>query len=162
MHYRRRLRSRIIVSFLLLGFGLTAAFALATLALRSRLEGQLLDNTLRDEANSLNVQVRTDPDRAVAAFEAIAATGRDALRQLRRTLGVLRSDGPQRQPQPGLEAVAQLHRHHRVQPQLPERSAEIQFGSREPEHVRGRGAVRRWRARVAHRPDHRCTIRHGV
>ena len=63
MHYRRRLRSRIIVSFLLLGFGLTAAFALATLALRARLEGQLLDNTLRDEANSLNVQVRADPDR---------------------------------------------------------------------------------------------------
>ena len=30
MHYRRRLRSRIIVSFLLLGFGLTAAFALAS------------------------------------------------------------------------------------------------------------------------------------
>ena len=30
MHYRRRLRSRIILSFLLLGFGLTALFAVAT------------------------------------------------------------------------------------------------------------------------------------
>ena len=61
MHYRRRLRSRIIVSFLLLGFGLTALFALATVALRNRLEGQLLDSTLQNEANSLNTQVRADP-----------------------------------------------------------------------------------------------------
>ena len=66
MHYRRRLRSRIIVSFLLLGFGLTAAFALATVALRNRLEGQLLDNTLQDEANSLNAQVRSAPDQRPA------------------------------------------------------------------------------------------------
>jgi signal transduction histidine kinase len=80
MHYRRRLRSRIIVSFLLLGFGLTAAFALATLALRARLEGQLLDNTLRDEANSLNVQVRSDPKRtpAFSFFDARTVSGRNA------------------------------------------------------------------------------------
>ena len=51
-HYRRRLRSRIIVSFLLLGFGLTAMFAFATVLLRNRLEGQLLDSTLLDEATS--------------------------------------------------------------------------------------------------------------
>jgi signal transduction histidine kinase len=63
MHYRRRLRSRIIVSFLLLGFGLTAMFAVASLALRNRLEGQLLDSTLQDEADSLNAQVRADPNR---------------------------------------------------------------------------------------------------
>ena len=63
MHYRRRLRSRIIVSFLLLGFGLTAMFAVATVALRNRLEGQLLDSTLQDEADSLNAQVRADPNR---------------------------------------------------------------------------------------------------
>lgn len=80
MHYRRRLRSRIIVSFLLLGFGLTAAFALASLALRARLEGQLLDNTLRDEANSLNVQVRSDPDRrpAFSFFDAGTFSDRNA------------------------------------------------------------------------------------
>jgi signal transduction histidine kinase len=80
MHYRRRLRSRIIVSFLLLGFGLTAAFALASLALRARLEGQLLDNTLRDEANSLNVQVRTDPKRppAFSFFDARTVSGRNS------------------------------------------------------------------------------------
>ncbi len=66
MHYRRRLRSRIIVSFLLLGFGLTALFAVATVALRQRLEGQLLDNTLLDEAESLHSQIRTDPTRQPA------------------------------------------------------------------------------------------------
>ncbi|CAN5115336.1 HAMP domain-containing sensor histidine kinase [soil metagenome] len=80
MHYRRRLRSRIIVSFLLLGFGLTAAFAVATVALRNRLEGQLLDNTLQNEANSLNVQVRTDPDRqpAFSFFDAGTVSDRTA------------------------------------------------------------------------------------
>ena len=66
MHYRRRLRSRIIVSFLLLGFGLTASFAVATILLRNRLEGQLLDSTLQDEANSLNAQVLANPDRPPA------------------------------------------------------------------------------------------------
>lgn len=62
MRYRRRLRSRIIFSFLLLGFGLTALFALASVALRNRLEGQLIENTLQKEVNSLNSQVRADPD----------------------------------------------------------------------------------------------------
>jgi signal transduction histidine kinase len=65
-HYRRRLRSRIILSFLLLGFGLTAMFAGASLVLRNRLEGQLLDSTLQDEADSLNAQVRADPNRPPA------------------------------------------------------------------------------------------------
>jgi signal transduction histidine kinase len=60
------------------------------------------------QAEAGPVVVHTDPDRAVAAFEAIAGTGRDALRQLRRTLGVLRSDAPQRQPQPGLADVPAL------------------------------------------------------
>ncbi len=52
MHYRRRLRSRIIVSFLLLGFGLTAAFAVATVMLRNRLEGSLVDTWLQSEATN--------------------------------------------------------------------------------------------------------------
>jgi signal transduction histidine kinase len=52
MHYRRRLRSRIIVSFLLLGFGLTASFAVATIALRNRLEGSLVDTWLQSEASN--------------------------------------------------------------------------------------------------------------
>src|SRR6266498_346103 len=48
------------------------------------------------QAEAGPVVVRSDPDKAEAAFDAIAATGRDALGQLRRTLGVLRSDGPAR------------------------------------------------------------------
>ena len=35
MRYRRRLRSRIILSFLLLGLGLTGLFAAATVVLRA-------------------------------------------------------------------------------------------------------------------------------
>ena len=46
MRYRRRLRSRIILSFFLLGFGLTALFATATVLLRERLEDQLIGEAL--------------------------------------------------------------------------------------------------------------------
>lgn len=62
MQYRQRLRTRIILSFLLLGFGLTALFALSSMALRGRLEGQLLDNTLQNEVDHLVEQVRADPN----------------------------------------------------------------------------------------------------
>ncbi|HEX7915940.1 HAMP domain-containing sensor histidine kinase [Rudaea sp.] len=44
--FRRRLRSRIIISFALFGFGLTALFAAATLYMRARLEDQLVNNDL--------------------------------------------------------------------------------------------------------------------
>ncbi|HET6603092.1 MAG TPA: HAMP domain-containing sensor histidine kinase [Xanthomonadaceae bacterium] len=49
MQYRHRLRSRIVISFLLLGFGLTALFAAATLFLRARLESQLVEDWLAAE-----------------------------------------------------------------------------------------------------------------
>lgn len=62
MHYRRRLRSRIIVSFLLLGFGLTALFAFATLALRNRLEGSLVDGWLQSEASNFLEFKRAHPE----------------------------------------------------------------------------------------------------
>ena len=58
---RRRLRTRIIVSFALLGFGLTALFAFAMLNLRNRLENQLIENTLQREVASLVKQVETRP-----------------------------------------------------------------------------------------------------
>ncbi|GAA0498662.1 sensor histidine kinase [Streptomyces stramineus] len=59
--------------------------------------------------------VRSDPDRAEQAFDAIAEAGRDSMVQLRRMLGVLK-DGPDatRSPQPtlsGLDAlVAEVRR----------------------------------------------------
>ncbi|MEV4130399.1 sensor histidine kinase [Nocardia sp. NPDC049707] len=50
---------------------------------------------------------RTDPDRADATFAGIADTGREAVRQLRRSLGALRGtdDLPH---QPGIEAIPDL------------------------------------------------------
>lgn len=44
--YRRRLRSRIILSFVLLGFGLTALFAFATNWTRNRVENQLVEDVM--------------------------------------------------------------------------------------------------------------------
>src|SRR5918993_2735629 len=61
MHYRRRLRRRIIVSFLLHGFGLTAACAVATVALRARLEGSLVDTWLQSEASNFLEFKRVNP-----------------------------------------------------------------------------------------------------
>ena len=58
---RRRLRTRVIVSFALLGFGLTAMFAVAMLYLRNRLENQLIENTLQREVANLVAQVETRP-----------------------------------------------------------------------------------------------------
>lgn len=46
------------------------------------------------QAEAGPVAVRTAPERAEAAFDAISETGRDAMVQLRRMLGVLREDAP--------------------------------------------------------------------
>lgn len=63
------------------------------------------------QAEAGPIAVRTAPDRAEAAFEAVAETGREAMTQLRRILGVLREDdggdGP-REPQPGLADLPAL------------------------------------------------------
>ena len=59
---RRRLRTRIIVSFALLGFGLTLLFAVAMLYLRNRLESQLIEKTLQREVASLVQHVETRPN----------------------------------------------------------------------------------------------------
>jgi signal transduction histidine kinase len=55
------------------------------------------------QAEAGPVAVRTDPQKAEAAFDAISEAGRDAMAQLRRMLGVLREDeepGAPRSPQP--------------------------------------------------------------
>src|SRR5687768_455500 len=62
MAVKQRLRSRLILSYLLLGFGLTALFALASVALRNRLEGQLIEDTLQKEVDDLVRQSRENPD----------------------------------------------------------------------------------------------------
>lgn len=63
------------------------------------------------QAEAGPVVVRSDPDRAVGAFDAIAGAGRDAMVQLRRILGVLRESSPPgagRVPQPMLAALPEL------------------------------------------------------
>ena len=63
------------------------------------------------QAEAGPVVVATEPARAAGAFEAISATGRQALVEMRRLLGVLRGDGdqaPSLAPQPGLADVGSL------------------------------------------------------
>jgi signal transduction histidine kinase len=63
------------------------------------------------QAEAGPVATERDPGRAAGAFEAIAATGRQALVEMRRLLGVLRGDGdqaPSLAPQPGLADVRSL------------------------------------------------------
>src|ERR1700759_4443358 len=49
IHYRRRIRSRIIISFALFGLSLTGLFAVATFYMRARLEDQVINNNLAHE-----------------------------------------------------------------------------------------------------------------
>ena len=61
MLYRRRLRSRIIFSFLLFGTLLSSLFAISTLFLQSNLEDELIGSTLKQELDDYLVQLRKDP-----------------------------------------------------------------------------------------------------
>ncbi len=58
--------------------------------------------------------VRSDPARADAAFEAIAATGRDAVVQLRRAVGGLRPPDDDPLEQPGLVQLPEMVRRVRA------------------------------------------------
>ncbi len=61
--YRRRLRSRIIISFALFGFALTALFAVSSVYMRARLEDQLVNNTLQKEVRKfVDFKFRDNPD----------------------------------------------------------------------------------------------------
>lgn len=51
MRYRRRLRSRIVLAFLLFGIALTASFAGITLLMREWLEEELIETTLQREVD---------------------------------------------------------------------------------------------------------------
>jgi signal transduction histidine kinase len=62
------------------------------------------------QADGAGYALRSDPDRAAAALKAISCTGRQALTEMRRLLGVLRSAGDQAQlaPMPGLSELREL------------------------------------------------------
>jgi signal transduction histidine kinase len=72
MRSRRKLRFRLILSFALFGFGLSALFAFAALNIRERVENQLITSSLQDEVDRLNDQVLAHPDRA-PAFDIVKA-----------------------------------------------------------------------------------------
>ena len=61
MLYKRRLRSRIILSFLLFGTLLSGLFAISTLFLQSNLEDELIGSTLKQELDDYLVQLHPDP-----------------------------------------------------------------------------------------------------
>lgn len=70
MQYRQRLKSRIIISFLLFGSALTAGFALAVVQLRAYLENQLIGRQLSLELKNYEDQFRRDPEN-IATFSRI-------------------------------------------------------------------------------------------
>lgn len=61
MQFRRRLRSRIIFSFLLLGTLLSGLFAVSVLLLEGYLEDQLIGSTIAQELDDYVMQLRDDP-----------------------------------------------------------------------------------------------------
>jgi signal transduction histidine kinase len=61
MQYRRRLRSRIVLSFLIFGTLLSVLFALSTLFLQNYLEDELIGATLEQELDDYISQLRLDP-----------------------------------------------------------------------------------------------------
>ncbi len=68
---RRRLRTRIIVTFTLLGFCLTALFAYATTVLRTRVETQLLSDALNRNIDGYASAFQRNPETATFAFEGV-------------------------------------------------------------------------------------------
>ena len=60
------------------------------------------------QAGAARVALATDPVAAQRSLEQVESTGRRTLDELRRLLGVLRADVPERMPQPGLAALGAL------------------------------------------------------
>ena len=63
IRYRRQLRSRIILAFVLLGFGLTALFAYATNWTRSRVENALVEDVMNRNIDEYARRFYADPKR---------------------------------------------------------------------------------------------------
>lgn len=62
MQSRRKLRFRLILSFALFGFGLSALFAFASLDIRSRVEDQLISSSLQQDIDQSVDQAINNPD----------------------------------------------------------------------------------------------------
>lgn len=61
MQYRRRLRSRIIFSFLIFGTVLSALFAVSAFVLQDFITDQLISRTLKEELDDYVLQLRANP-----------------------------------------------------------------------------------------------------
>jgi signal transduction histidine kinase len=72
MQPRRRLRSRIIISYALLGFGLSALFAVAAMYVRAKVEDQLVVSSLQHDVDQAVQHVHENP-RQPASSELIQA-----------------------------------------------------------------------------------------
>ncbi|UPG90894.1 HAMP domain-containing histidine kinase [Luteibacter aegosomaticola] len=77
MRSRRKLRFRLVVTFTLFGFSLSALFAFAALNIRTRVEEQLINSALQDEVDSINQKVRANPNEPPAIEIVKAATFSD-------------------------------------------------------------------------------------
>jgi signal transduction histidine kinase len=73
MRYRRQLRSRIILAFVLLGFGLTALFAWATNWTRTRVENQLVEDLMNRNITEYARAYERDPTNPGFAVDQIRA-----------------------------------------------------------------------------------------
>ncbi len=71
MRYRRRLRSRIIISFAIFGIVLSAMFGLSAVYLRERLENQLITKTLERNLADYATSFRKDPSNQLITFNKI-------------------------------------------------------------------------------------------
>ncbi len=71
IQYRRRLRSRIIISFVLFGFALTALFALAAIYLRGYLEDKLIGEALIKNVEDYAAKFHEDPSNEFLPFQKI-------------------------------------------------------------------------------------------
>ena len=67
MQSRRKLRFRLIVSFALFGFGLSALFAVAALNIRAKVEDQLVTSSLQQDVDQAVEQVHKDPSKAAGS-----------------------------------------------------------------------------------------------
>ncbi len=61
LRQRRRLRSRIFISFAVFGLALTSLFAVATIYMRARLEDELINNTLQKQVDRFVQFKRANP-----------------------------------------------------------------------------------------------------
>ncbi|WP_460878447.1 sensor histidine kinase [Rhodanobacter koreensis] len=63
MQSRRKLRFRLVVSFALFGFGLSALFAVAALNIRAKVEDQLVTSSIQQDVDHAVEQVHKDPSK---------------------------------------------------------------------------------------------------